>query len=111
MKNVYRREIRHIIANYSIRKNATAYRINSKSMIFGIIKDMIRRNWIEGKYINGQFLYVGPSDMLKTTLRLNGSINKTETIPALDRNLIWNNIARDSRFKATGIVAPVTIEY
>lgn len=109
MKKLYKREIRHIVANYSIRNNATAYRIDSKSVIFGIIRDMIRRNWIVGKHIDGQFLYVSPSNMVKTILASNKLNNKTETTPALNGNLIWNKSTRDSCFKTSGIVAPVTI--
>jgi hypothetical protein len=111
MKKIYKREIRHIVANYSIRNNATAYRLNSKSAVIGIIRDMIRLNWIEGNYISGQFLYVSPSKVLKTKLSSYKPINNTETTPAVEGNLIWSKSTPDTRFKTPLIEAPVAINY
>jgi hypothetical protein len=111
MEKIYKREIRHIVANYSIKNNATAYRIDSRSIVFGIIKDMIRRNWIEAKHIDRQFLFVGPSNTLKSRLKLIGTINKPVPVHTLELNLIWKNSNEVTSFKSKGIVVPIPVEY
>ncbi|MGD0710823.1 MAG: hypothetical protein ABR968_06535 [Bacteroidales bacterium] len=105
MKNKYVREIRHIVANYSLKKNATAYHIDPKSLTFKIISDLIKRNWIESKYVSGQFLFVGPADILKKTFRTGDIESKISAVPALKRNLIRNERAENLRFKFPEIIA------
>ena len=68
MKKNYAREMRRIVANYSLRKTATGYNVGSRSKISKTIRDMIKLNWIDCKYINGRFLFVSPSHGLKAFL-------------------------------------------
>jgi hypothetical protein len=75
MKKNYGREIRRIIANYSLRKIATGYNIRSSPISLKIIRDLINLNWIDCKYINGRFLFVSPSHGLKAFLRSGGTEN------------------------------------
>ncbi|MGD0710826.1 MAG: hypothetical protein ABR968_06550 [Bacteroidales bacterium] len=80
MKKNYVREIRRIVANYSLRKTATGYNVGSRSTISNTIRDLIKLNWIDCKYINGRFLFVGPSHGLKAFL----STGETENIKPLN---------------------------
>lgn len=102
MKKIYVREIRHIVANYSLTKKATGYRINSKSIVTKIIRDMIKRNWIECKNIDGQFMFVSPSKILITAVRTEDKISAT---PALQRNLNWNSRTQNSYYESPATVA------
>ena len=80
MKKHYAREMRPIVANYSLRKIATGYNVGSRSKISDTVRDLIKLNWIDCKYINGRFLFVSPSHGLKTFL---GS-GETENIKPLN---------------------------
>jgi len=88
MKKTYGREIRRIIANYSLRKNATGYNIGSNPVILNIIRDLIRLNWIDCKYFDGQFMFVSPSSSLKIVMRTVETENKISTIIALKKDFI-----------------------
>jgi len=68
MKKHYAREMRRIVANYSLRKIATGYNVGSRSKISDTVRDLIKLNWIDCKYINGRFLFVSPSHGLKAFL-------------------------------------------
>lgn len=105
MKAIYLREIKRIIANYSFRKNATGYNIDSKSIISKVIHDLIALKWIDSKYFNGRFLYVIPSDSLKTAMNRGEVENKISAIRILNGNLIENNHNWNLRFISTGIIA------
>jgi hypothetical protein len=61
MKNIYMREMRHIVANHAIKNQSTAYCIRSKSISFKIVRKLIRHNWIECKSTDGPFVFVRPS--------------------------------------------------
>lgn len=98
MKNIYLREIRHIIANHLFSNKATGYRIESESMKFKIIRDMIKHNWIEGITIDGPFLFVSPSKQLITVFGPLGIINKPSVIPSIKRSRIWNSRVQNSNF-------------
>jgi hypothetical protein len=105
MINKYVREIRHIIANYSLRNNATAYHIDSRSLTFKIIRDLIRRNWIEPKYVNGQFLFVSPADILKKVFRTSEIKNKVSAVPVLSKKFIWKNHTENYHVKSPVVIA------
>lgn len=98
-------EIRHIAANHSLRNNVSSYRINSKSTIFKIIRDLIRCNWIECKNIDGQFLFISPSKNLITLFGAVGIENKKNSIPELPGNYIWNKRTQNFSFKSQEIFA------
>lgn len=64
MRKIYQREIRHIVANHSLRNKSTAYCFRSKSIVFRLILKLIKYNWIECENIKGPFLFVRPSEKL-----------------------------------------------
>jgi hypothetical protein len=57
---------------------------------------MIKRNWIERKNTNGKFLFVRPSEKLKTALRHTGPEFKAAHVPVLTMNLKWNHTTQNS---------------
>jgi len=83
-------ELGHKASIHSLRNNTSSYRINSKSKIFKIIRDLIRCNWIECKNIDGQFLFVNPSKKLITLFGAIGIEDKTISIPESPNNYNWN---------------------
>jgi len=105
METLYLREIKHIIANFYIRNKSTAYSFEPKSEKIKIICDMIKRNWIERKKTNGQFLFVRPSEKLKLALLHISPDIKTPHVPVLTMNLKWNNSAQKSHILAPKNVA------
>jgi hypothetical protein len=105
MKKRYVREIKHIYANYSLRKNATGYNINSKSIISKIIRDLIKLNWVDCKCCDGQFLFVTPSNNMKEILRKSETENKATMVLSLNKNLILNNNTLNLKFKSPAIIA------
>jgi hypothetical protein len=104
MKKNYGREIRRIIANYSLRKNATGYNITSNPIILKIIRDLINLNWIDCKYFDGRFLFVSPSDSLKVVIKTGETENKISTILAIKKNLILNMHNRNFKFISPEII-------
>jgi len=99
MKTNYVREIKRIVANYSLRKKATGYNINSRSSISKIIQDFIKFNWIDGKYYDGRFLFVSPSNNLKEALRKDETNNRPSSILALKKYLTGNRSVQDLHIK------------
>jgi len=91
MKNKYVREMRHIIANYSLKNSATGYYINSKSIIYKIICDLLKRDLVECEKIDKQFLFVSPSKKLITLFSKTVIENKAASTPDIRRNMIINN--------------------
>ena len=61
MKTTRIREMKHIAANYSIRKKATGYRIDSYSLTITAIYDLLRRKLIKTIRKRGHFLFVIPA--------------------------------------------------
>jgi hypothetical protein len=105
MKTIYLREIRHIVANHSLSNKSTGYCFKSKSIIFKIIRDLIKHKLIEPNNIEGQFLFVRPSEEL---LKVFGTVkmeNKAPTIPVLNTKYLWNKRTHDSSFNAPAIIA------
>ncbi len=105
MKKIYLKEVRHIVANYLLSNKATGYRINSKSIVTKIICDMINRNWIECKNIDGQFMYVYPSVKLTTVFAPVGITNKECAVQVLKTDLLWNNLSHNSKCRPVEIAA------
>ena len=105
MKNKYVREIRHIVANYSLKNSATAFRIDPKSLTFKIISDLIKRNWVEPKYVNGQFLFISPKEILIKAFSNIKTENRITPVPVLNRNLIRNDRTENLRFKFPEVIA------
>jgi len=66
MKNKYVREIRRIVANYSIGNSISIYQIDITSITYKIVRDLIRRNLIKCKKIEGRSLFVIPTNISKT---------------------------------------------
>jgi len=91
MKNKYFREIRHIVANYSIRNSSTGYPINSKSGTYRIIHDLVRHHLVECNKIEGHFLFVRPTPKLITLFKVTRVENKTFPVPSIDRDMARNN--------------------
>ena len=60
------REMRHIVANHSIKNTSTAYCIRSKSVSFKIVRKLIRHDWIECKSKDGPFVFVRPTEKMIT---------------------------------------------
>jgi hypothetical protein len=105
MKKIYIREIRHIIANYSLRNKATGYCYKSKSVIFKIIRNLVKHNWIECINIDGLFLFVIPSKTLIVSFGKFEIENKKSNVPALHRKMIWTNHEQNSYNKIPEIIA------
>lgn len=61
MKNIYYREIRHIVANYQIKNNPTGYRSNSISISTGAVRKMLKWKWVESSYTIDDFMFVLPT--------------------------------------------------
>lgn len=53
--------MRHIASNYSLRNEASGYRIDSHSLTSEAIHDLIRSNWVECEQIEGYYLFLKPS--------------------------------------------------
>jgi hypothetical protein len=105
MKTIYLREIRHIVANHSLSNKSTGYCFKSKSIIFKVIRDLLKQKLVESTNIEGQFLYVRPSEKL---LQVFGKVkmeNKAPIIPVLNTTFIWNKRTQDSSFNAPAIFA------
>jgi len=64
MKTSYNREIRHIIANFSIKRVATGYRLGSKSETINTLQNLLKWNWVECDYIEGYYVFVKPTTKL-----------------------------------------------
>lgn len=105
MKKIYLREIRHIVANHSLKNKFTGYCLRSKSISFKIIQKLIKQNWIECKIIDGGFMFVCPTKKLITVFGTIGIKNKPSVIPAIHTNMIWNNSAQNSHYKSVEIAA------
>jgi len=105
MKNRYVREIKRIATNFSLRNKPTGYNIDPKSLIFQIICDLKRRNLIEYKKIDGQFLFVSPTDSLETFFRKDETENKISPVPVLNKNLTWKNHTENYHIKSPAIIA------
>lgn len=61
MKKIYFREMRHIVANYTIAKNPTGYRSNSISATTKAVRNMIKWRWVEGTVSKDHFMFVVPT--------------------------------------------------
>src|SRR5674476_706787 len=99
MKTIYLREIRHIVANHSLRNQATGYRRDSKSITVKSIQNLIKSNWLECKNNDGPFLFVIPSKKLITAFGIIAIENKMSAIPELNKSLTEKKTAQDFSFK------------
>ena len=70
MKAIYAREIRHIIANFTLKSQSTGYRKDSKSVILKSIHKMIKWKWVECKDIQGQFMFVTPTAYFISNIKI-----------------------------------------
>ena len=61
MKDLYYREIRHIVANYSISNRATGYPENSKSVTADVIRKLIKLKIVENVSVKNNFMFVLPT--------------------------------------------------
>jgi hypothetical protein len=105
MKNKYVREIRHIVANYSLRNSATGYHIDSRSLTYKIVRDLIRRNLVQCNKIDGQFLFVSPAESMKKAFRNIKTENQTTQVTELNNNLIWKSHTENSQVNSPVIIA------
>jgi hypothetical protein len=105
MKNRYVREIRRIATNFSLRNAPTGYNIDSKSLIFKIICDLKKRKLVVYNKIDGQFLFVSPTDTLKTFFKKDETKNKIVPVPILNKNLVWKNHTENYSINSPAIVA------
>jgi hypothetical protein len=62
MKKICIREMRHIAANYTIKHEASGYRIDYHSMTSEAIHNLIRSKWVECEYIEGYYLFLRPTE-------------------------------------------------
>jgi hypothetical protein len=60
MKTTCIRELRHIVANFSIRREATAYLVNTGSLTSQAIHILLKNHLIKCNMIEGPFLWVIP---------------------------------------------------
>lgn len=103
MKKIYQREIRHIIANHSLRNKSTAYSLKSRSIAYSVIRKLIKHNWIEGENIVGPFLFVRPTEKLITIF---GALEIKVTTPAIQSPKLLlnrNALTENSQFKLAEI--------
>jgi hypothetical protein len=105
MKNKYVREIRHIVANYSLTNSSTGYHIDSRSLTYKIVRDLIKRNLVECNKIDGQFLFVSPGDSMKIAFGNVKTENQTPPIPELNSNLIWKSHTENNQVNLPVIIA------
>jgi len=105
MKKIYLREIRHIVANHSLRNQATAYCRNSKSVAVRSVNNLIKHSWLICDDSDGPFLFVSPSKKLVKAYGFEGTNNKKSAIPVLQGNLMMNEPAKDFSVKYAGFVA------
>jgi len=105
MKTIYLREIRHIVANHSLSNKSTGYCFKSKSIIYKVIRDLMKSRLIETKGFDKQFMFVRPTEKL---LKVFGTLNiekKTAAAPSIKMNWKWNVSTQDSSFKSPAILA------
>lgn len=62
------REIKHIAANFSERKIASGYRIDSVSDTSRALHDLIKRKLIEVVSVKGFYIYLRPAKNISTKL-------------------------------------------
>ena len=103
MKKIYLREIRHIVANYSLKNKFTGYCLKSKSVSFKIIQKLIKQNWVKSEIIDGGFMFVRPTKKLITAYGPIGIINKPLVVPEVKKNWIWNSRVQNSSYKPVKI--------
>jgi hypothetical protein len=60
MELIELRELKHIVANFSFRKKASGYRIESQSVISKALYELVKRNVIEPAGTKGFFIYMRP---------------------------------------------------
>jgi hypothetical protein len=60
MEAIKLRELKHIVVNFSVRKKASAYRIDASSGISNALRDLINLKMIEPVYSNGFYIYLRP---------------------------------------------------
>jgi|GEM_PF-1164032 len=105
MKKIYIREIRHIIANHTIKNKSTAYCFKSKSIIFFVIRKLIKHNLIECKNIDGPFLFVRPTEKL---INIFGAVEINDTTPTIQASYVFSNrntLTQNSHFNLAEISA------
>jgi len=105
MKTIYLREIRHIVANHSLSNKSTAYCFKSKSIIFKVIRDLLKQKLVESTNIEGQFLYVRPSEKLLKVFGTLGTEKKNSAIPVIQTNWTWNRSPQNSGFQSPAVIA------
>ena len=64
MSETGKRELRHIATNFSLRKKASGYRMDSGSTTIYAIYDLFRKKLIKCIKVNGPYLYVIPTKLL-----------------------------------------------
>ena len=69
MKKIYRREIRHIVANHLMGNKSTAYCMRSKSVSFKVVRKLISNKWLECKSMDGPYMFVRPSKKMIEVFR------------------------------------------
>jgi hypothetical protein len=105
MKKIYLREIRHIVANYSLKNKFTGDCLKSKSLSFKIIQKLIKQKLIECKIIDDGFMFVSPTQKLITAYGPIGIINKPAVMPELKKNWIWNSHTENNLVNSPVIAA------
>jgi len=60
MEPIKLRELKHIVANFSIRKKASAYRIDAPSGISEALCDLVKMKIVEPVYTNGFYVFFRP---------------------------------------------------
>jgi len=63
MSKTRKREMKHILANFSLRKKASAYRIDTDSLRIEAIYELLKNKMIKCAKIVGPFLYVVPTKL------------------------------------------------
>ena len=64
MSETGKRELKHIVANFSLRKKASGYRMDSGSTTIYAIYDLFKQHLIKCIKVNGPYLYVVPTKYL-----------------------------------------------
>jgi hypothetical protein len=105
MKNIYLREIRHIVANHSLRNKSTAYCFKSKSIVFKIIRQLIKQKLLECINTDGPFLFVRPSEKLIAVFGTVGIVHKTSKVSTSQSHLNLSNSLHNSHYTHAGIIA------
>ena len=62
MERIELRELRHIIAYFSLRKKAPGYRIDSPSDINKAVYDLVNREIVKAVEREGPFVYLRPAN-------------------------------------------------